>query len=135
MFDTNAAAVEVLRGGSAGPLRRVSTGLFGVDIVFTAPLAAGETSSLEYRTVFSYRDAPPPEFRRAAVTRPVSNVVVRVQFHPERLPAAVEWAQWDDFAPEAEPVATEAVDLDAEAAVHRYVARLERAAVGFRWTW
>jgi hypothetical protein len=69
-FDTDAAAVEVVRGGTAGPLYQSSEdGLFGVDIAFPRPLRPGETASFEYRTIFKYKAPPPPEFRRGGRRR------------------------------------------------------------------
>lgn len=132
-FDTDVAAVQVLRGGRAGPLRRDAIpGLYAVDIELTRAVPAGQTTALEYATTFAYRSAPPPEFRRGAY-RPVESVEIGVQFSGRRLPAAVQWCRWERHD-DAEPVSSEPVALDADHMAHRYLARLENATVGFRWS-
>lgn len=132
-FDTDVAVVQVLRGGRAGPLRRSEIpGLFVVEIELSRRLSPGETAALEFRTVFAFRSPPPPLFRRAAYQR-VDNVELAVQFHPARLPVSVQWCQWDRHDDD-EPRVAEDVQLDADRGVHRYLPRLEKAVVGFRWT-
>lgn len=131
-FDTNAAVVEVIRGGRAGPLSRFSDNLYAVDIIFSEPLDRGRTASLEYQTVFNYREPPPREFRRA-VFRRLESLHIRVEFHPDRLPSAVWWSEWEDL--DGPVVRQEQVYLDGEHGVHRYLSALERAIVGFHWDW
>jgi len=131
-FDTDAAAVEVLRGGRAGALYRLpEAGLYAVDIEFTRPLEPGETASFEYRTVFSYRQAPPPVFRRGVLGR-ATNVELHVQFHPAKLPRKLWWAVWDDLRADS-CVHEEPVRLEDDGSVHRYLDVVEAAIVGFRW--
>ncbi|AGL15414.1 hypothetical protein [Actinoplanes sp. N902-109] len=130
-FDTDAAAVEVIRGGTAGPVSRTSEPkVFAVEIVLNRPVQAGETASFEYRTVLNYASPPAREFRRAC-RRPVANVEMHVQFDEVMLPGAVWWAAWaglDDPAPtDEEPVA-----LEPDGSVHKYVESFEGIA-GFRW--
>jgi len=131
-FDTDAASVEVLRGGTAGPLYRTAVaGVFAVDIELARPLAPGETGSFEYRTVFRYREPPPQQFRRA-VRRRCDNVEINVQFDPARVPSRVWWAEWAGYADD-EPVQQELVAIGPDACVHRSLETLEGRAVGFRW--
>jgi hypothetical protein len=131
-FDTNAAAVEVMEGGTAGPLYRLSDELFAVDIVLARPLRAGETASLEYRTVFDYREPPTTEFRRAVLRR-LESLKIRVEFHPNRLPSELYWAEWEGVDG---PISRqEEVALDDQHSVHRYLTAVERAVVGFHWQW
>lgn len=131
-FDSCSLRVEMLRGGQAGPVRTLGAGLFGVDISLVAPLAAGQTTSLEYLTTFAYEAAPPPVFRRG-VTRQVQSVEIVVKFHPSRLPSRVEWCRWDGL--DEAPSAREPVQLGTEHSVHRYLSRVQRAIVGFCWEW
>lgn len=131
--DTDVVAVHVARGGRAVGLRHDAIpGLYAVDIELTRPLSAGDTAVLEYSTTFAYRDRPPPEFRRAAYRR-VEAVEIAVRFHPGRLPASLEWCSWDRHD-DVQPVSTEPADLDPDHAAHRYLARIENATVGFRWS-
>jgi hypothetical protein len=130
-FDTSAAVVEVLRGGTAGPVYRTAEpDIHAVDIVFHRPLDAGETTSFEYRTLFHYATAPPTEFRRAC-HRPVANVELHVQFDPDLLPEAVWWTSWDRLDG---PVAYEKLmESGPDGSVHQYVDAFEGIA-GFHWS-
>lgn len=132
--DTNALTIEAGQGfsGLAGPAYQPMAELFVVDMLLTKPLAAGETATLEYSADFHYRAPPPPEFRRA-VQSFMENLDIRVEFHPARLPGAVEWAVWDGI--DGPIVERERVDLDSQFAVHRYLRLAERTAVGFHWDW
>ncbi|MFZ5872172.1 MAG: hypothetical protein ACOYXW_16790 [Actinomycetota bacterium] len=131
-FDTDVAAVHVLRGGRALGLRKDRVpGLYAVDIELTRPLRPGQTTALEYVTSFAYRSPPPPEFRRAAYRR-VDNVEIVVRFHPDRLPRRLEWCEWRRHD-EPEAYAAEPVELEPDCTAHRYLARLENAVVGYRW--
>ncbi len=131
-FDTDELTVEVVRGGAAGPIYRFNETLYAVDILFTHPLKQGETASWEYRTIFHYAIPPKTEFRRA-VFRRLESLQIRVEFHPNKLPASVWWAEWE--ALDGPVVQQELVTLDSERAVHRYLQAVERAIVGFRWEW
>jgi hypothetical protein len=133
-FDSSDAQVRVLRGARAGAPRKDSEGLTAVDLTFPRPLAVGETASLEYETVFSWRSVPTPEVRRAMRQR-VERLDMRVEFSPGRLPAEVRWAVWDGFGREARVRAAERVELDDELAVHRFVDAATGVTVGFQWTW
>ncbi|RPF26582.1 hypothetical protein [Georgenia muralis] len=133
-FDTNAAVVEVVRGGTAGPVRRSPfPGIYGVQVHLSRPLAPGETASIEYRTILSYTSAPPPEFRRGVLTR-LRNLEMNLQFHPDALPARVWWGHWESVQAPA-PSTLEEVTLTPDHDVHRYVPLLEHSVVGFTWEW
>ncbi|MFF5099991.1 MULTISPECIES: hypothetical protein [Actinosynnema] len=130
-FDTSAATVEVLRGGTAGPVYRTAEpDVYAVDIVFHHPLEPGQTTSFEYRTLFDYSAPPPAEFRRAC-RNPVENVSLDVQFHPDLLPEAVWWSIWDGLDG---PITEQMPEpLKQGGSVHRYVDAFEGVA-GFHWT-
>jgi hypothetical protein len=132
--DTNALTVEAGQGfsGLAGPFYQPVAELYVVDMLLARPLMAGETATLEYSASFHYAAAPPPEFRRV-VQAFVENLDIRVQFHPDRLPATVVWAVWDGL--DGPIVQREPVDLDSQFAVHRYLRLAEQTAVGFHWDW
>ncbi|MFD1506162.1 hypothetical protein FE374_17850 [Georgenia yuyongxinii] len=133
-FDTHAAAVEVLRGGRAGPVRRSAmSGLYGVELTLTTPLQPGETASLEYRTVFSYAEVPPPSFRRGT-RRPIGSLELNVQFDLTRLPARVWWGRWETIWADA-PSRTEEITLTPDGNVHRFLHGLVGEIVGFIWQW
>jgi hypothetical protein len=131
-FDTSSADVAVVRGGRAGPVVDAGSGLHGVEIELTRPLALGETASLEYLTTFRYDHAPPPEFRRGIATS-LDNLELRVQFHPDRLPDHVWWCAWPSL--DGKPSYRQAADLDGEHAIHRYLDGIEATIVGFTWQW
>ncbi len=132
--DTNALTIEVGQGfsGLGSEVYQPVAGLFVVDMLLAKPLALGETATLEYSASFHYSEPPPPEFRRI-VQFFVENLDIRVQFHPARLPAKVEWAVWDGL--DGPIVERETVALDSQFAVHRYLRLAEKTAVGFHWDW
>jgi hypothetical protein len=132
--DTNAITIEVGQGfsGLAGPVYQPIAELFVVDSLLAKPLAAGETATLEYWVGFHYAASPAPEFRRV-VQSFVENLDIRVEFHPDKLPAAVQFAVWDGL--DGPIVEREPVALDSQFAVHRYLRLAEKTAVGFHWEW
>lgn len=134
VFDTSAAAVEMIRGGRVSPVYKTEVeGLYAVDIHLTRTLRPGETASFEYRTVFTYDEPPEPVFRRVA-RRTVTNVEINVRFHPICAPRHVAWCVWDahDFD---QLLSSASVQLDEEVSVHRFVQTLEGRGVGFAWEW
>jgi hypothetical protein len=132
-FDTGELTVERIGGGLPGPPYQRSAHVWAVDIALSRPLRRGDEHSLEFESAFHYAALPDPCFRRMARER-LENVAIRVQFHPDRLPRAVWWAQWDDDGdPHAAPVAAQPVALDAEYAVYHRLDVLERAIAGFAW--
>jgi hypothetical protein len=133
-FDRREATVSSVRGATAGTARLEDEGLTAVDLIFPRPLAAGETASLEYETVFSWQSVPPPQVRRAARQR-VERLDMRVEFSSERVPGAVQWAVWDGYGPDAELRAAEPVQLDGDHSAHRFTDELEGVTVGFTWSW
>lgn len=131
-FDTSAASIEVARGGRAGRVHPLDGGLFAVDIHFPRELGPGESTTLEYHTVFRYETPPPTVFRRG-VSRKVDSVALEVQFHPDRIPARVEFARWEDL--DADPVQVDPVQLRPDNAAHRFLTDVEDTVVGFAWHW
>ena len=133
-FDRREATVRAVRGARVGVPRTDESGFTEVELVFPRPLAAGETASFEFETVFGWRSVPPPQVRRAA-RLPVQHVEIRVQFSPQRLPAELHWGLWDGYGPDATLRAAERVALDDEHAAHRFMEELHGHTVGFTWTW
>lgn len=131
-FDTSAASIEVMRGGRAGRMHQLDVGLFAVDIHFPRELAPGESTTLEYQTVFRYDDPPPTVFRRG-ISRRVGSLALEVQFHQDRLPASVEFGRWQEL--DASPVETEPVVLRPDHAAHTFLTDVEKTIVGFAWRW
>ena len=138
LYDTKAVTLEVGQGCTdlTGDLYQVSEDLFVTYITLARTLDAGETSTLEYWTTYQYpgnRDETGErEYRRAVMGR-MENFDMRVEFHPERLPASVWWATWDGV--EGDIIEREEVTLDAQHSVHRYLRFIERTVAGFTWSW
>jgi hypothetical protein len=138
MCDTNVLTLEVGQGGKelTGDVRRVGEDVFFTEILLARTLDLGETITLEYWVTYRYPgDATDPgerEFRRA-VMRQVDNLDMRVEFHPEKLPARVWWAHWDGV--EGKVLEREELTLDSQCSVHRYLRSLEKTVAGFYWEW
>jgi hypothetical protein len=137
IYDTNAVTLELRQGcgGPPGPFRRIGD-LYARDIPLTRSLAVGETLTLEYWTSYRYQgdpDDPAERQYRRAVMRTLDNFDMRIEFHPDELPASVWWAVWDGM--EGRVLDQELVTPDSEHAVHRYLRSMERSVVGFYWTW
>ena len=133
IFDTSHVEVEPILGGRIdGPSYPWADGMYAVDLVLWRPLNKGETTTLKYHTTFSYPRPPAPELRRGASNR-ISNVDLRVQFHPQRLPHTVSFVTWPLLA--SGPSHTCPVPLEADHSVQRHLAFVERSLAGFTWTW
>lgn len=131
--DTDALSIEVLQGGSIdGGLHRLPGGFFEASIALADPLSRGQTTTIEYLTRFHYSAPPPPEFRRGA-TRRIDNLDLRVQFHPQRPPRKVWWAQWRGT--DGPLLHQTVVPLDSSLAAQRYLDSIEGTVVGFHWEW
>jgi hypothetical protein len=65
--------------------------------------------------------------------RQVDNLDMRIEFHPDKLPANVWWAHWDGV--DGAILEQEPVTLDIQQSAHRYVRSLEKTVVGFYWHW
>jgi hypothetical protein len=134
-FDSREAHVRAVRGVRVSQPRREPGGLTAVDLVLPRPLDEGETASFEYETTFAWRSVPPPHVRRSMRQR-VERLDMRVEFSPQRLPAAVHWAVWDGHGAGARVRAAEQVHLDDENAAHRFLDAVGGGfTVGFTWTW
>jgi hypothetical protein len=132
-FDTSEATVERISGGQPGEPRRRHKNLWSVDITLPRTLNHGDEHSLEFETKFHYARPVEPCLRRAAHER-FESVVLRVEFHPDKLPRRVYWAEWLDYRePKIKVIHEEPVTLDAEHAVYHRLDVLNRAVVGFRW--
>lgn len=132
-FDTDEVSVERVHGGTPGEPYQLNDVLWAVDIHLPRTLHRHDTAPLEYVTRFRYKEPAPPYFNRAA-HQPISDYALRVEFHTHKLPKNVWWAEWEDHRePRIRVVHQEAVELDAEHAVHRHLDYVERAVVGFTW--
>jgi hypothetical protein len=136
LYDTSAVSLELGQGcaGPPGPFRRIGDVLYATDIPLTRTLGLGETLTLEYWTCYEYHPADPEErdYRRAVMAT-LENFDIRIEFHPDQLPAAVWWAVWDGM--EGDVLDQELVIPDNQHSVHRYLRSLERSVVGFHWSW
>jgi hypothetical protein len=136
--DTNVLTLEVGQGCKelAGQVRRIGAEFFATEILLSRTLDIGETLTLEYW--LSYRwpgDPEDPSARvyRHASMRQLTNLDMRVEFHPDRLPRQVWWGHWDGG--DSTLLDREAVTLDSQNSVHRYLRSLEKTAAGFCWEW
>lgn len=135
LIDTPEAEVRVNRGGRKSDVYRLTRELWAVDITFHHPLRYGEEAYFDCLTVFHYTRPPSAEFRRAAHRR-VEHLDMRVEFHPERRPRQLWWAQWADYREPAEfIVERDELALDEEHSAHRYLEAIEHTVVGFYWEW
>jgi hypothetical protein len=138
LYDTSALTLEVGQGCGdiSGELYQVGDGVYAATIPLARELSAGETISLEYSTTYGYPgnldDPQEREFRRAVMRR-LENFDMRVEFHPDMLPAAVWWAVWDGV--DGDLVDREPVPLGGQHEVHRFLRSVETTVVGFRWSW
>jgi len=134
-IDTAEADIRVIRGGKVGRLTQVSEQLWAVDITFHHPLRYGEQAYVDFWTIFHYSQPPAAEFRRGAHRR-VEHLDMRLEFHPDRLPTRLWWAEWADYrAPGEAIVEREEVTLDEEHSAHRYLEAIEHTVVGYYWEW
>ena len=134
-IDTADADVRVVRGGQVGKIFQLSEQLWAVDISFNHPLRYGEEAYLDYWTIFHYSQQPAAEFRRG-VHRRVEHLDMRLEFHPDRLPRHLWWAEWADYREPGEAIIErEPAALDEELSVHRYLEAIEDTVVGYYWEW
>jgi hypothetical protein len=138
MCDNNVLTLEVGQGCKElnGPIRQIGADVFATEILLARTLDLGETLSLEYWLSYRYPGDPADpaerEYRRA-VMRTVDNLDMRIEFHPDRLPAQVWWARWDGI--EGGVLGQELVTLDSQHSAHRFLRSLDRTVVGFHWRW
>lgn len=134
-IDTPQARIRAIRGGTIGPLYEVGAGLWAVDLTFPRPLRRNDEHYIEFWTLLKY-DEPPEREMRCGTYERIEQLDLRVEFHPRRLPTTVWWAEWEHHTgPKNRIVDRASCELDAEHAVHRYLAAVERAVVGFCWEW
>jgi hypothetical protein len=138
IYDSNALTVEVGQGCKevAGQLRQVGTEMFATYILLAKTLGLGETITLEYWTTFRFPgnpDDPAERQYRRAVMRQVENFDMRVEFHPDALPAALWWASWDGV--DGEVLDEQEVALDSQHSAERFLRSMQRTVAGFYWRW
>jgi hypothetical protein len=138
LYDTSALTLEVGQGCGdfSGELQQISEDVYATTIPLCRPLSAGETASLEHVTTYRFPgnmdDPREREFRRAVLRR-MENFDLRIQFHPDKLPACVWWAVWDGV--DGPVIESERVALGGQHEVQRYLRSVEKTVVGFHWSW
>jgi hypothetical protein len=138
LCDTNVLTLEVGQGGKelTGEVHRIGEDVFFTEILLARTLDLGETLTLEYWITYRFpgnlSDGAECEFRRAVI-RQVENLDMRVEFHPDRIPKHLWWANWDGV--EGEVVEREPVTLDNQNSAHRYLRSIEKSVAGFYWEW
>lgn len=138
VVDTAMLTVEVEAGGTPGPLHRVrlknGTVLYATNIELPAPLSREETAVLNYVSTLKYTDPPEPEMKYVFRNK-VDKFLLSVQFHSDRLPSRLWWAEWDGME-DGEIIHREPVRLNTDFRAHRFLdGGVERAIVGFAWEW
>ncbi len=138
LCDNNVLTLEVGQGCKElnGAVRKIGPDVFATEILLSRTLDLGETLTLEYWLSYRYPGDPTDpaerEYRRAVMRR-VDNLDMRIEFHPDRLPAQVWWAHWDGI--EGDVLGQEQVSLDSQNSAHRFLRSLDRTVVGFHWRW
>jgi hypothetical protein len=138
LYDTNALTLEVGQGCGdvSGDVYQISEHVYAATIPLARELSAGETTSLEYVTTYrfpgNFADPGEREYRRAVMRR-LENFDIRVEFHPQMLPACTWWAVWDGV--EGDIIEREPAALGSQHEVHRYLRAVEKTVVGFCWSW
>lgn len=138
LYDTSSVTVEVGQGcaGLSGELRQIGPDLFATDILLARTLGLGETITMEYSTTFAYPGDPDDpherEYRRAVMAR-LENFDMRIEFHPDRLPSRLWWATWHGI--DGAVLTRQEASLDSQHAAQRFLRSLQRAVVGFYWSW
>jgi hypothetical protein len=130
--EPEASAVQVVHGGNIGHHYTYGDGLTSVEIALDRRLAVGETTVLEYRTLFTGRTIHLTEVRRAAFGR-CENVDFAVEFNDLKTPMNAWWCAWDDHFDGA-CVMTRPVDIR-NGVIRQFVPYIEETVVGFRWEW
>ncbi len=133
-FDTDELAVEVVRGGHVGDMYKVTSTLYGVDIVLDQPLASGEKALMHYRTTFFYRHAaadrvPPRRDGHDEGRHRWGCSSTRTRCRP-----GCGRGRWDR-ADHATVIEQQLVELDGESSVQIRYDKVEDAIVGFHWSW
>jgi hypothetical protein len=137
-YDTNVLTLEVGQGCKelVGEGRLIAPDMFATDIRLARALDVGETLTLEYWQSYRYPGDPcdpdEREYRRGGM-RQVDNLDLRIEFHPDKLPARIWWAHWDGI--DETVIEREPMTLDIQHSVHRYFRSLEKSVVGFYWEW
>lgn len=132
-FDTSELDIERIFGGQPGDKYHRHGNIWTVDVELPRTLDEGEEHSVEFATKFKYTGGVDPCFRRVVRDR-VENLSIRVEFHPERLPAELRWVEWRDYEPpNDQALYRRPVTLDGDHAAYHRLDAAEHAVVGFEW--
>jgi len=129
-YQIEATEVEVIHGGRIGRQFNYGDGLVAREFILDQRLTQGETTAMEYQTVFP-PGVFPVEVRRAAYGR-AENVDLAVEFEGSA-PETVWWCVWDDHL-DGSSVSEEEIPTPNRTA-HRYIPYIQETVVGFRWRW
>jgi hypothetical protein len=138
LCDTNVLTLEVGQGCKqlSRAIHQIGPEVFATEILLARMLDLGETLTLEYWLSYRYPGDPADpaerEYRRAVI-RQVDNLDMRIEFHPDRVPAQIWWAHWDGT--DGAVLEREPVTLDSQHSVHRYLRSIQKTVAGFYWQW
>ncbi|MGV9298143.1 hypothetical protein [Amycolatopsis sp. NPDC003676] len=128
--EPQATKVEVVYGGRTGRSHEYGGGLRSIEIELDHPLSNGESTSLDYYTLFDETGVQINEVRRTAFAR-VENIDMAVEFTGSP-PDAAWWCVWTDQL-EGTTVEERVVDV-ARGSIRQFTSSIEETVVGFRWT-
>jgi hypothetical protein len=88
-------------------------------VISIVQVVASRNQYLDYWTNLHYTAAPAREFRRGTHQR-VEHLDMRVEFHRDKLPSRIWWAQWSGYLDvHRDIVEREEIALDEEHSTHR----------------
>lgn len=107
----------------------VDAGVFGVELLLERPLVTGETAITEHQVLVPV-DAEPEPFYEVYVTRRLSEVVLWIQFDPDRMPAHCE-----AYTEDPRSLGRQVLTLRGATSAHHVVRNFGPGKVGIRWRW
>jgi len=119
-----------LRGCAMGKTHiDLAAGVFGVELLLERPLVTGETAITEHQVLVPVGAEPDP-FYEVYVTRRLSEVVLWIQFDPDRMPAHCE-----AYTEDPRSLGRQVLTLRGSTSAHHVVRNFGPGKVGIRWRW
>lgn len=151
IFDASKDEIEEVQGHrgcqAVDPRPRpTESGFHIVDLVLNNPLSKGESATLEYTTLFSYKNPPSPQFTRRIGKSGMEALDITVRFEAQKMPRRVWWGAWEGLSYEspAVPGTKEEVQpspVPSAEIENAFEVRRKRTAIipgtilGFKWEW
>jgi len=110
----------------------------GVELLLPRPLTQGEFGSFSFSVVYDYhgesRKLPRPYFRRVLTGPSYRHLKLRIDFHPNQLPAHLERCIWTGRRLDP-PLRASTVTLDDKFGDYIETDSVTAEAYGWRWKW